>query len=43
VKAMMEALYAELERTMSITGCGSVEGIDPSILHPVEIPAVIGR
>lgn len=43
VKAMMEALYEELERTMSITGCGSVDDIDPSIVHPVEIPAAVPR
>jgi isopentenyl diphosphate isomerase/L-lactate dehydrogenase-like FMN-dependent dehydrogenase len=37
VRAMMEALYEELSRTMSITGCSSVDGIDPSILHRVEL------
>ena len=36
VRAMMEALYEELGRTMSITGCGSVDTIDPAILHRVE-------
>ena len=36
VAAMMEALYEELGRTMSITGCRSVDGIDPTILHRVE-------
>ena len=34
---MMEALYEELGRTMSITGCASVEGIDPAILHRVDL------
>jgi isopentenyl diphosphate isomerase/L-lactate dehydrogenase-like FMN-dependent dehydrogenase len=37
VRAMMEALYEELGRTMSITGCRSVGTIDPSILHRVEV------
>jgi len=37
VRAMMEALYEELTRTMSITGCGSIDAIDPSILHRVEL------
>jgi 4-hydroxymandelate oxidase len=37
VTAMMEALYEELGRTMSITGCASVEGIDPAILHRVDL------
>ena len=36
VRAMMEALSEELSRTMSITGCRSVDTIDPSILHRVE-------
>ena len=36
VRAMMEALYEELGRTMSITGCRSVQSVDPSILHRVE-------
>ncbi|MGH7763567.1 MAG: alpha-hydroxy-acid oxidizing protein, partial [Candidatus Dormibacteraceae bacterium] len=36
VRAMMEALYEELERTMSITGCRSVDAIDPSVLHRVD-------
>ena len=36
VRAMMEALYEELGRTMSITGCRSVDSIDASILHRVE-------
>lgn len=35
VVAMMEAVYADLARTMSITGCTSIEGIDTSILHVV--------
>jgi isopentenyl diphosphate isomerase/L-lactate dehydrogenase-like FMN-dependent dehydrogenase len=35
VAAMMEAVYAELARSMSITGCRSVGTIDPSILHRV--------
>jgi isopentenyl diphosphate isomerase/L-lactate dehydrogenase-like FMN-dependent dehydrogenase len=33
----MEALYEELGRTMSITGCRSVGAIDPSILHRAEL------
>ena len=37
VRTMMEALYEELTRTMSITGCSSVDAIDPSILHRVEV------
>ena len=37
VRAMMEALYEELGRTMSITGSRSVEAIDPSILHRIEL------
>ena len=37
VRAMMEALYEELERTMSITGCRSVDSIDPSILHRMDM------
>jgi 4-hydroxymandelate oxidase len=37
VRAMMEALYEELGRTMSITGCRSVGAIDPSILHRVDL------
>ena len=37
VRAMMEALYEELGRTMSITGCRSVATIDPSILHRVDL------
>jgi L-lactate dehydrogenase (cytochrome) len=37
VRAMMEALYEELSRTMSITGCGSVEGIEATILHRVDL------
>ncbi len=37
VRAMMEALYEELGRTMSITGCRSVGAIDPSILHRAEL------
>jgi 4-hydroxymandelate oxidase len=36
VRAMMEALQEELSRTMSITGCASVESIDTSILHRVD-------
>lgn len=35
VAAMMEAVYAELARSMSITGCRSVATVDPSILHRV--------
>jgi 4-hydroxymandelate oxidase len=41
VKAMMEALYEELERTMSITGCRSVDTVDPSILHRVDLSAAL--
>jgi isopentenyl diphosphate isomerase/L-lactate dehydrogenase-like FMN-dependent dehydrogenase len=37
VRAMMEALQQELARTMSITGCRSVDAIDASILHRVEL------
>ena len=37
VRAMMEALYEELARTMSITGCRSVDEIDPAILHRVDV------
>ncbi len=37
VRAMMEALYEELARTMSITGCRSVDSIDRSIVHRVEL------
>jgi isopentenyl diphosphate isomerase/L-lactate dehydrogenase-like FMN-dependent dehydrogenase len=37
VRAMMEALYEELGRTMSITGCRSVDSIDSTILHRVEL------
>jgi 4-hydroxymandelate oxidase len=37
VRAMMEALYEELGRTMSITGCRSVDKIDPAILHRVDL------
>jgi 4-hydroxymandelate oxidase len=37
VRTMMEALYEELGRTMSITGCRSVDGIDPTILHRVDL------
>lgn len=36
VAGMMEAIYGELSRTMSITGCRSVATIDPSILHRVD-------
>ena len=36
VSAIMEALYQELSRTMSITGCRSVSDVDRSILHRVE-------
>ena len=35
VAAMMREVQAELQRTMSITGCRTVAGIDPSILHRV--------
>jgi len=37
VRAMMEALYEELARTMSITGCRSVDAIDRSIVHRVDL------
>ena len=37
VRSMMEALQEELVRTMSIAGCRSVEAIDKSILHRVEL------
>lgn len=37
VTAMMEALYEELERTMSITGSRDVRSIEPSILHRVDL------
>lgn len=37
VAAMMEALYEELERTMSITGSRDVRSIEPSILHRVDL------
>lgn len=43
VRAMMEALYDELRRTMSITGCASVAAIDPSILHRVDLVSVPKR
>jgi 4-hydroxymandelate oxidase len=36
VAAMVEEVQAELQRTMSITGCRSVADIDRSILHRVE-------
>jgi 4-hydroxymandelate oxidase len=39
VKGMMEALYEELQRTMSITGCSSVDAVDSSILHRVDLSA----
>ena len=35
VAAMVREVQAELQRTMSITGCASVAAIDPSILHRV--------
>jgi len=35
VAAMMRAVQAELQRTMSITGCRSVDRIDPTIVHRV--------
>ena len=37
VRAMMEALYEELGRTMSITGSRAVGEIDPSILHRLNL------
>ena len=36
VAAMVEEVQAELQRTMSITGCRSVAEIDRSIMHGVE-------
>jgi 4-hydroxymandelate oxidase len=36
VREMVEALYEELGRTMSITGCRSVDAVDESILHRVD-------
>jgi 4-hydroxymandelate oxidase len=36
VAAMVEEVQAELQRTMSITGCRSVAEVDASILHRVE-------
>jgi isopentenyl diphosphate isomerase/L-lactate dehydrogenase-like FMN-dependent dehydrogenase len=36
VAAMMREVQAELQRTMSITGCASVDRIDPTIVHRVE-------
>ncbi len=35
VAAMVREVQAELQRTMSITGCATVESIDPTILHRV--------
>jgi isopentenyl diphosphate isomerase/L-lactate dehydrogenase-like FMN-dependent dehydrogenase len=35
VKAMVEELQAELQRTMSIAGCGSVLEVDSSVMHKV--------
>lgn len=35
VAAMVREVQAELRRTMSITGCASVDRIDPAILHRV--------
>src|SRR5579872_6075886 len=37
VVQMMEALYAELSRTMSVTGCRSIDGIDPTVVHMVDL------
>ncbi len=37
VAAMVREVQAELQRTMSITGCASVAAIDPSILHRVAV------
>lgn len=36
VAAIVEEVQAELERTMSITGCRSVAEVDPSIVHRVD-------
>jgi 4-hydroxymandelate oxidase len=35
VAAMMREVQAELQRTMSITGSGTIDSIDPAILHRV--------
>ncbi len=43
VRAMMEALYEELGRTMSITGSRTVDTIDPSILHRLDLAGVDSR
>ena len=43
VRAMMEALYEELQRTMSITGCAAVDRVDPSILHRVDLTSEVRR
>jgi 4-hydroxymandelate oxidase len=42
VRRLMEALYEELARTMSITGCRSIDSIDPSILRRVDLTSRIG-
>jgi isopentenyl diphosphate isomerase/L-lactate dehydrogenase-like FMN-dependent dehydrogenase len=36
VAAMVEALQAELQRTMSIAGCASVSEVDPTVMHRIE-------
>ena len=35
VAAMLREVQAELQRTMSITGCASIDAIDPTIIHRV--------
>ena len=35
VAAMVREVQAELQRTMSITGCASIDAIDPTIIHRV--------
>ena len=37
VRSMIEALQEELARTMSITGCRSLDSIDSSILHRLDL------
>jgi isopentenyl diphosphate isomerase/L-lactate dehydrogenase-like FMN-dependent dehydrogenase len=37
VRSMMESLQEELVRTMSITGCRSIDSIDSSILHRLDL------
>jgi 4-hydroxymandelate oxidase len=42
VRSMMEALQEELVRTMSITGCRSLDSIDSSILHRLDLVTATG-